>query len=412
MRIRELLAAATFALGCAHQQAHAQDLDNEAAALASRLGRALVSAGIRTAVALDFTDLQTRPTELGRYLAERVSIDLVAVRGLTMVDRANIRNILAEYRLSEEGLVNPASVRKLGEFAGVDALITGTVTVLGDRINVTVKAIATSTAQIAAASQASITMTPDLRQLQYSAVSRRDEPSTASRSTSPSVRDETDAPIASRDVGPIRVLLRSISPVDAGGVRGLRISLDILSREVSRELVLAVNGEPGPTPPDGFPRLRASAADQRGTTWALSAAGLQGIGHVWGGVKGPRGEERYQPGDIASLLALRDRIGRETDSPDDVSPYQCSAAGCNTTWGVPAVKYQNRNRFVSGSTTSLAAGEAVRVTLDLVGPAASRTEPQVLQLSVELIVGTVDQASGTSYRVRTLSFDRLRMSVP
>jgi curli biogenesis system outer membrane secretion channel CsgG len=47
-----------------------------------------------------------------------------------MVDRANIKSILAEHKLTEEGLVNPANAKKLGEFAGVDAILMGNVTVL------------------------------------------------------------------------------------------------------------------------------------------------------------------------------------------------------------------------------------------------------------------------------------------
>jgi TolB-like protein len=397
-------------IGFAHRQARAQDFEKEVPSLAVRIGTALVAAGIRTAVAIDFTDLQARPTELGRYLAERISVELVGVRGLTVIDRANIRNILAEHRLSEEGLINPANAKKLGEFAGVDALVTGTVTVLGDRISLTIKAISASTAQIAAASQASFSMTPDLRQLQYTAVSRADEPQSASSSTDSPARDEAVAPISSRDIGSLKVVLRAVSPLEAAGARGVRFTMDLISREAAREIVVAVNGEPGTAPTDGRTSLRAGVVDQAGAKWTLSSTGLQGIGHVRGGVRGPRGEERYQPGDVAKLLALRDRLGREINNPDDVSPYVCGDGGCNYVAGGPTVLYQNRNRFVYGSTTTLAVGETVRVTMDFFGPAGGGTATRSLQFSAELVVGVVSRAGSTQYNVQTLSFDRIRLS--
>jgi len=61
--------------------------------------------------------------------------------------------------------VNPANAKKLGEFAGVDAILIGNATVLDDGIVLMVKAISTSSAQIVAAGRIKFAKTSEIQQL-------------------------------------------------------------------------------------------------------------------------------------------------------------------------------------------------------------------------------------------------------
>jgi hypothetical protein len=131
--------------------ASAQSFDIELAGLAGKVNKSLLAQGYKNVAAVDFTDLQGRSTELGRYLAERLVVELVGTGGVSVADRANIRSILAEHKLSEDGLVNPANAKKLGEFAGVDAILTGNVTEVDAGWELLVKAISTESAKIVAA---------------------------------------------------------------------------------------------------------------------------------------------------------------------------------------------------------------------------------------------------------------------
>src|SRR5664279_4954421 len=130
---------------------NAQTLEKEIPAIAGKLSKTLVAKGRKKVAAIDFVDLQGRPTELGRFLAEQLSVELANAEGISVVDRANIKSILAEHKLSEEGLVKPENAKKLGQFAGVDAILIGTVTSLDDSIILTVKAVSTDTAEVVAA---------------------------------------------------------------------------------------------------------------------------------------------------------------------------------------------------------------------------------------------------------------------
>ncbi|HET9866497.1 MAG TPA: FlgO family outer membrane protein, partial [Nitrospira sp.] len=114
----------------------------------------------------DFTDLQSIPTELGRIIAEQVSIGLISTRdGFGVMDRANLNRILAEHRLTAAGLVDPTNAKKLGQFAGVDAIVVGNAIPFTDDVLITMKLIATETAEIVGAVQGRVPLTADIKDL-------------------------------------------------------------------------------------------------------------------------------------------------------------------------------------------------------------------------------------------------------
>lgn len=115
---------------------------------------------------VDFTDLQGNVTELGRFLAEEFSVALAgADKGFEVVDRTHLKSIIAEHKLSATGLIDPKTARKLGEIAGVEALITGTITPFGDSVRLSVKILDTATAKVIGASRGNIAKTQAIEEL-------------------------------------------------------------------------------------------------------------------------------------------------------------------------------------------------------------------------------------------------------
>lgn len=75
------------------------------------------------------------------------------------MDRTHLKSILAEHKLSATGLIDPQTARKLGQIAGVDAIITGTITPFGDSIRISVKVLDTATAKVISAATGNIAKT-------------------------------------------------------------------------------------------------------------------------------------------------------------------------------------------------------------------------------------------------------------
>lgn len=133
----------------------AQELDKELTTLATKVSSLIKENGKKKVTVLDFTDLQGNGSELGRYIAEELSVNLVMnKRDFSVLDRANLKSILAEHKLTATGLVDPENAKKLGQFAGVDALIIGTIVPKNPNTSLTAKIITTDTAEIVGAVKA------------------------------------------------------------------------------------------------------------------------------------------------------------------------------------------------------------------------------------------------------------------
>lgn len=162
--------------------------------LADKLVSKLQSAGQKSATVLDFTDLQGQATELGRFLAQELSDQLVAgAQTVSFVDRVNLQFLLKENKLSMEGLVDPKSSRKLGNMIGIDTVIMGTVTPLGNGVRLSVRAVAVETGKIVAAQSITVPAVGGLGEMYTRGVAPGVESGVAAVSSKSNVRDRLRA---------------------------------------------------------------------------------------------------------------------------------------------------------------------------------------------------------------------------
>ncbi len=133
------------------------DLERAASQLATRIPG---SQGARVAVA-DFTDLQGRVTDLGRYYAEEFSVALVNTGGtLKVMDRGRLRALLAESKPQAVDGTDEGTMAEMGRASGIDFLVTGSVTELPDAMRLTLHALNTRTGALQAATSLSVPKSP------------------------------------------------------------------------------------------------------------------------------------------------------------------------------------------------------------------------------------------------------------
>jgi len=148
--------------------------------ISSSLGKSISASGRKTVAVIDFTDLQGNVTELGRFLAEEVSVNLVGdAKGYEVIERNQLKVILQEHRLSATGLIDPQTAKKLGQFAGVDALVTGTITPFGDTVRISTKVLDTQTAKMFGAATFDIPKTKAIEELLSRGIGSTQPPSSA-----------------------------------------------------------------------------------------------------------------------------------------------------------------------------------------------------------------------------------------
>ena len=155
MKSHRIIAIILCLFVCSHVRVRAQDMDTEISNLATNLAGQIKDQAKKKVAVVDFTGLDGGASELGRYVSEQLTVDLVMDRkDFSVLDRANLKKILDEHKLTATGLVDPDNAKKLGQFAGVDALILGTLTPKNQTVSLTAKVITTDTAEIVGAAKA------------------------------------------------------------------------------------------------------------------------------------------------------------------------------------------------------------------------------------------------------------------
>ena len=140
--------------------------EKEIKSLSLGMAESISKANKKNVAVVDFTDLQGNVTELGRFLAEEFSVALAgAEKGFEVVDRTHLRVILKENNLASTGLIAPEAAQKLGQIAGVQVLVTGTITPFGDSIRLSAKVLDSSTARVIAGTSVDIARTRAIDEL-------------------------------------------------------------------------------------------------------------------------------------------------------------------------------------------------------------------------------------------------------
>ncbi len=160
--------------------------DKEIAIIVSHLAAKMrTKTDIKNVAIADFSKLDGTPTELGKYLAEQFSDVMVnAATTFSIVDRGRLNFLLKEAGLDAKGLLDPNSVAKLGKLKGIDAIVIGTLTSVGENLNVNVKAINLETAVILASSKGALRRTPAIIALEEKGLNS--QPSGQTNATPPS----------------------------------------------------------------------------------------------------------------------------------------------------------------------------------------------------------------------------------
>jgi TolB-like protein len=364
---------------------------------------------------LPFRELDGQATVLGMYVAEELVTNLFQLGNFKIVERQLLDKVMGELKIQQSGAIDPTTAKEIGRIAAVDAIVTGSITDFESFIAVHCRLIDTTTGEVFGAAQAKITKDEDLKKIMRFVLTPE------GAVAEPRTTHERAAALITKDLGPLRVTLKSLLPVTRSartGTNGIMSTFEFLNREARRPITVALNAHAWD---DNWTRhrqfiapLRASLLDERGGTWTMSSAGLGGMSFVRAGVHGRDGREAYSPTEIVRLLRMRDALGRDHDDPTDgtsdtagrVSGYREPG---DTSPRQTFFPYEG-NRFISGSMIALEPGESITVTMtfDQEGPTSGAAS--TFQFNCEIVVGLGQLTR--SYALHNLSLDRISMPKP
>jgi hypothetical protein len=214
MKLYRLIAITLCLFICSHAPARAQDMDAELSKLAENLAGQIKDHGSKKVTVLDLTDLDGNTSEIGKYVAEQLTVDFVMKkRDFAVLDRANLKKIMDEHKLTASGLVDPENAKKLGMFAGVDAMIFGKIVPAGNKESVTATIVTTDTAEIIGGGKASFLDDSTIQQLKTAPVTITkpvSSPDNASSGTATAPDLSDDKPKMVKTFGNLVVELQSL----------------------------------------------------------------------------------------------------------------------------------------------------------------------------------------------------------
>ncbi len=135
----------------------------------SALGKMIsdrIPKGSKVAVT-ELVDLEGNVSSLGKFIAEELITELTILNGreVTVIERRLMMKVLEEQNLSVSELVDPSAIKNVGKLLGAGAIVTGTITELGDEVRVNARIVSTKTGEIESAARATIPITGVVKKL-------------------------------------------------------------------------------------------------------------------------------------------------------------------------------------------------------------------------------------------------------
>ena len=139
----------------------ASNLDEGVSQLARQIGKSMEEKQSQKIAIIDFSDLNGNVTALGQFLAEELTTQLfiVAPGKFEVVERRQLMKLADELMLGLSGFVEEKSIKKMGQVLGVDAIVTGSMTDLGNTVKINARLIGVESARVFAVAATDIPKT-------------------------------------------------------------------------------------------------------------------------------------------------------------------------------------------------------------------------------------------------------------
>jgi len=126
------------------------DLESGVKDLAKQISNNMKENNKKKVAIIEFSNLNDEVTQLGQFLSEELITQLfiVAPGKFEVVERRQLLKVLNEQELGTSGLLDADAMGTVGKILGVDAIVTGSITDLGNDIKVNARLIAIDTAKI------------------------------------------------------------------------------------------------------------------------------------------------------------------------------------------------------------------------------------------------------------------------
>ena len=124
--------------------------------IAKELATQMKEKAVKKIAVVSFSDLNGYESALSSFIAEELITALFSEGKFDVVERRELDRVLQEQQKYTQNVFDKETVAELQKLLGIDAIITGSITDLGEKIKLNTRAISVETARVFAAASASI----------------------------------------------------------------------------------------------------------------------------------------------------------------------------------------------------------------------------------------------------------------
>lgn len=114
---------------------------------------------------LEFLDLQGRISQLGKFIAEDLTTAIFEKGKFSMVERGLLQQVTREHALTQTGILDLSQAQEIGKLVGADAIITGSLSDIGNEIKANARLIDVGNGTVLAVAGESIAKTENIARM-------------------------------------------------------------------------------------------------------------------------------------------------------------------------------------------------------------------------------------------------------
>lgn len=133
------------------------DINTAISQLSQQISSTMLEQNKRKVAVMNFPMLTGEMTDLSIYLSEKLTNSLFQYRDkFDVVERKHLESIFKEINLGLTGLIDEETAQSVGKMSGADAVVIGTITDLGEELDINIRMIGTEKADVLATATAQL----------------------------------------------------------------------------------------------------------------------------------------------------------------------------------------------------------------------------------------------------------------
>lgn len=259
--------------------------------LSQQISSTMLEQNKRRVAVMNFPLLTGEMTELGLYLSDKLTNSLFQYRDkFEVVERTSLESVLKEMKLGLTGMIDDKTAQSIGKVLGADAIVIGTITDLGEEVDINVRMIGTERANVLAVASSLLQKNDAIGRLMRNA--RMAESGKGFTGMAKIVKKDSDVKekiekqiskrFSSFQNSFVRVTLVSISK----SKDKKRVNLVLTLENISKEDILIAIGRSNQG-------IFATLIDDKGKSWHIRKRNLSGIANIWHGGGGIDRKKNY-----------------------------------------------------------------------------------------------------------------------